>query len=118
MAEGPRSRDPRPAAIMLEGALGEEDRRKMMSWVPPAVVDAYATMYWEANEFSDDDLRDWLDQQLIIGASRKGWRANQVVEVQKGEQMAKMSRERYLDPSYGTPPPDEGKPAKKGTWGG
>src|SRR5690349_10712658 len=108
MGDAPRSRDPRPAAIMLEGALGEEDRRKMMSWVQPGVIDAYATLYWEANEFNDDDLRDWLDQQLIISASRKGWRANQVVEVQKGEQAAKMSRERYLDPSYqGNPPAEE-----------
>lgn len=109
--------DPRAASIMLEGAVGEEDRRKMMSWVNPAVVEAFGTLYWEANEFDDDDLRDWLDQQLLVAASRRGWRANQVERIQMGEQDAKMARERYLDPQYG-PGQDKGpEGGKKRAWG-
>lgn len=106
---------------MLEGAISEEDRRKMMSWVSPQVVDAFATLYWEAHEFVDYDLLDWLDQQLIMSAARKGWRAGQVVEIQVGEQALKVSNSRHLDPSYDRPQPaqaENGQAGKRRGWGG
>ena|SRR5690349_4896341 len=120
-AELMRRPDTRQAAILLEGAIGEDDRRKMLSWVDPSVVDAFATLYWEANEFNDHDLLDWLDQELLMSAARRGWRANQVVDIQKGEQSSKAAQERYLDPTYG-PAPQQAQKAEaappKRRWGG
>lgn len=101
----------RPAGILLEA-----ERWKLLRFVPKADVDAFAGLYAEAHRMNalakeleaqgtpvDVDfgfMLLWLDEQLEIGASRDGWRSNQVVEVTKGAQEERHTMERYMDPEY------------------
>lgn len=107
--------DKRAAGILLE-----EQRLKLLVFVPKQDVDAFAGLYDEAERMNDirrrlileegvppqdlpsmDWLARWLDTELSVGASRDGWRSNQVVDVMKGQRDERTSSERYMDPQYG-----------------
>lgn len=107
--------DKRNAAILLE-----PERLKLLGFVPKSDVDAFAGLYAEAERMNEvrnhlileegvppqdlprmDWMVEWLDTELMIGASREGWRSNQVVEIQRGGRDEKDQPERYMDPEYG-----------------
>lgn len=108
-------RETRPGGILLD-----EQRRKALSYVPKDDVDAFATLYWEADDMDCiktkvdawcrenglppvpdfSFLRRWVDEQLNIGQSRDGWRSNQVLDAHRANQEEKEKMERYMSPEY------------------
>lgn len=48
-------------------------------------MEAFATWYHEAEQFEDHDMRNWLDKQLLVALSRRGFRSNQIVDAIKAQ---------------------------------
>lgn len=101
----------RKSAILL--AVLDEERRKALSYVPKADVDAFAGLYAEAHMRNEickalreqgHDVPDWsfqtvwLDEELNIGQARNGWRAKQVVDVERAAKDPEDAPERQLQP--------------------
>lgn len=87
--------DTRPAALLLD-----QERKKALTYLDPSVVNAFASEYAEADEFEDNDLRRYLDENLIAAMSRKGFRSNQIVEMATAKEAQRIAQERYMNPSF------------------
>lgn len=87
--------DPRPAALLLE-----EERKMMLAMLDPLVINAYAAEYDEAKEFEDEGTRRYLDFNLMLSMSKRGFRSNQIVEMSNAAEARRLAMERMSSPTY------------------
>lgn len=87
--------DNRPAALLLD-----EDRKRMLAYLDPLVINAYAAEYDEAYEFEDEGTLRYLDQNLLLSMSKKGFRSNQIVEMSNAAEARRAAMERMSSPTY------------------
>lgn len=102
--------DTRQAALLLD-----EDRKRMLACLDPLVINAYAGEYAEAIEFEDAETLRYLDENLFLSMSKKGFRSNQIVEMANSREAARLAQERLSSPTFnvGT----QQAPPKRGLFG-
>src|SRR5688572_17366077 len=89
--------DTRAAALLLD-----EERKEMLAHLEPIVINAYASEYAEALEFEDAETLRYLDKNLVMSMSKRGFRSTQVVEMSNAQQANKLAMERMGSPTYQT----------------
>lgn len=104
--------DPRQAALLLD-----EDRKRMLAYLDPLVINAYAGEYAEAMEFQDADTLRYLDENLFLSMSKKGFRSNQIVEMSNAREAARMAQERMSSPTFNVNAASGKEAPKRGLFG-
>ena len=87
--------DTRPAALLLD-----EERKRMLANLDPLVINAYAAEYSEAFEFEDAETLRYLDENLVLSMSKKGFRSIQIVDMSNAREAARLAAERMSSPTY------------------
>lgn len=70
--------------------LLDRTRRDLLAYVNPDAIEAFDYHYLEVKRLNrlkpglGDDIQEWVDNYLILSASRNGWRGEQVTGVLKG----------------------------------
>jgi hypothetical protein len=89
--------DNRAAALLLD-----EERKEMLAHLEPIVINAYAAEYSEAIEFNDIETLRYLDRNLILSMSKRGFRSTQVVDMSNAHHAQQLAMERMGSPTYQT----------------
>lgn len=88
----------------------------MLAYLDPLVINAYAGEYAEALEFKDDETLRYLDENLFLSMSKKGFRSNQIVEMANSREASRLAQERLSSPTFNVGM-QQNQPPKRGLFG-
>lgn len=94
--------------------LVDPERVRWLGNVPKRQRDAAAYLWAEAEVMGNETLLAYIVNWLMMSASDKNKRSEQMVEAMKGYRDRLRPAEAFLSPQYETSQPEK----KKGGWGG